>query len=211
MIRMRVRVKICGITCLEDAENAVASGADALGFMFYRPSKRFVEVETAAAICQALPPCVTRVGVFVNAAREEVEQTLEACGLDLLQFHGEESPEDCTGYRVKTMKALRVHDAASLSSLNDYQTNAWLVDSYQPGERGGTGHAFQWDVLKSIRPYARPLFLAGGLKPDNIEEAIRSVQPFGVDVSSGVESQPGRKCPDKMSAFIRNTLKTVAP
>lgn len=208
---MRARVKICGITCLEDAEQAVACGADALGFMFYRPSKRFIERDKAAAICDALPPCVTKVGVFVNATREEVEQTMGTCGLDLLQFHGEESPEDCAGYRVKTMKAFRVHDASSLATLKDFKTDAWLVDSYQPGERGGTGHAFQWDVLKTIRPYERPLFLAGGLKPENIENAIRSVQPFGVDVSSGVESEPGRKCPNKMRAFIKNAQKATAP
>ncbi|MDA0752691.1 MAG: phosphoribosylanthranilate isomerase [Verrucomicrobia bacterium] len=204
---MRVRVKICGITCLGDAENAVACGADALGFMFYRSSKRFIELDAAAAICAALPPCVTKVGVFVNASREEVEKTLETCGLELLQFHGEESPEDCAGYRVKTMKAFRVHDTSSLAALKDFNTDAWLVDSYHPGERGGTGHSFQWDVLKTIRPYAKPLFLAGGLKPENIEDAIRSVQPFGVDVSSSVESEPGRKCPLKMRAFIHNALK----
>lgn len=196
---------------MEDAENAVACGADALGFMFYRPSKRFIERDAAAAICDALPPCVTKVGVFVNASREEVEQMVETCGLDLLQFHGEESPEDCAGYRVKTMKALRVHDATSLAALKDFNTTAWLVDSYQPGERGGTGHAFQWDVLSTIRPYSRPLFLAGGLKPENIEDAIRSVQPFGVDVSSGVESEPGRKCRDKMRTFLQNALKATAP
>ena len=206
---MRVRVKICGITCLEDAQNAVAFGADALGFMFYRPSKRFIELDAAAAICDSLPPCVTKVGVFVNASREEVEQTLDGCGLDLLQFHGEESPGDCMGFRVKTMKAFRVHDASSLTSLNDFNTDAWLVDSYHPGERGGTGHAFQWDLLNSIQPYPRPLFLAGGLKPENIEQAIRSVQPFGVDVSSGVESEPGRKCPDKMRLFLQNALKAT--
>ena len=208
---MRVRIKICGITCLEDAEKAVACGADALGFMFYPPSKRFVEVHAAAEICRALPPCVTKVGVFVNAPRQEVKQTLDTCGLDLLQFHGEESPEDCAGFRVKTMKAVRVHDVSSLASLKDYNTDAWLLDSYQPGERGGTGHAFQWDLLRTVHPYARPLFLAGGLKPENIEHAIQSVQPFGVDVSSGVESTPGRKCSQKMKAFVENALKATAP
>jgi phosphoribosylanthranilate isomerase len=203
---MRVRIKICGITCLEDAQLAVHHGADALGFMFYAPSKRCISRELARSICRALPPCVTKVGVFVNATREDVTETLNTCGLDVIQFHGDETPENCQHYPVKTMRAFRVHDASSLVSLEKYHTDAWLVDSFQPDQRGGTGHAFQWDLLSSLRPYSKPLFLAGGLGPDNIRRAIEEVQPFGVDVSSGVEASAGRKCPQKLAAFIKGAL-----
>lgn len=200
---MRTRIKICGITCIEDAQFAVNCGVDALGFMFYEPSKRFIDVESARKICRALPPCVTKVGVFVNASNEQVIHTQEACGLDALQFHGEESPDWCRQFNAKTMKAFRVGEAKNLEALELYDVDAWLVDSYQPGERGGTGHSFQWDLLTAIKPYRKPLFLAGGLTPDNIGEAVREVQPFGVDVSSGVESAPGEKCPDKVASFVR--------
>ncbi|MBT5926249.1 MAG: phosphoribosylanthranilate isomerase [Verrucomicrobia bacterium] len=200
---MRTRIKICGITSLEDALFASECGVDALGFMFYEPSKRFVEIEAARRICQALPPLVSKVGVFVNASREQVDHTQKVCGLDVLQFHGEESPDWCQQFDAKTMKAFRVGDQTSLEAIGSYAVDAWLVDSYQPGERGGTGHAFQWDLLTEVRPYAKPLFLAGGLTEDNIQAAIREVQPFGVDVSSGVESTPGRKCPAKVASFVR--------
>ena len=199
----RTRIKICGITCLEDAQFAVNCGVDALGFMFYEPSKRFIDVESASSICRALPPCVSKVGVFVNASKEQVLHTQKACGLDVLQFHGEESPDWCQQFDAKTMKAFRVGDVNSLEVIYSYDVDAWLVDSYTPGERGGTGHSFQWELLSDIRPYRKPLFLAGGLTPDNIQEAIREVQPFGVDISSGVESAPGRKCPDKVASFVR--------
>lgn len=205
---MRTRIKICGITCLEDAQVAVNCGVDALGFMFYEPSKRFIDAESARSICQALPPCVTKVGVFVNASKEYVMQTQTNCGLDALQFHGEETPEWCQQFDVKTLKAFRVGDAKSLEGVDSYGVDAWLVDSYQPGERGGTGHSFQWDLLASIRPYRKPLFLAGGLTPENIQEAVREVQPFGVDVSSGVESSPGRKCPIKIASFVQAVHRT---
>ncbi len=201
---MRTRIKICGITRLEDANCAVDCGVDALGFMFYEPSKRFIDIHSAATICRLLPPCVSKVGVFVNASMDEVLEAQEACGLDVLQFHGEETPEWCQQFTAKTMKAFRVGGAESLEALRAFDVDAWLVDSYQPGERGGTGHSFQWDLLSCIRPYAKPLFLAGGLTPDNIQEAIGEVQPFGVDVSSGVESAPGRKCPDKIARFVKN-------
>ena len=200
---MRTRIKICGITCLEDAQFAVYCGVDALGFMFFEGSKRFIDVESARDICQAMPPCLTKVGVFVNASKEQVHHAQQTCGLDTLQFHGEEAPDWCRQFDAKTMKAFRVGDAETLESLDDYDVNAWLVDSYQPGERGGTGHSFQWDLLSAIRPYRKPLFLAGGLTSDNIQKAIREVQPFGVDVSSGVELAPGRKCPDKVASFVQ--------
>jgi len=208
---MRVRVKICGITSLEDAEQAVSCGADALGFMFFPSSKRYLELDKARTICQALPPCITKVGVFVNAPNDQIQQTLEVCGLDLLQFHGEEAPEACTSFSVPSMKAFRVHDQASLDVMSSYETDAWLVDSYHPGERGGTGQAFQWDLLDGMHPYRKPLFLAGGLNAENVQTAIRTVRPYGVDVSSGVESAPGRKCPQKMRAFVSKVLELALP
>jgi phosphoribosylanthranilate isomerase len=133
---MRTRIKICGITCLEDAQFAVSCGVDALGFMFYEPSKRFIDVESARNICRELPPCVSKVGVFVNASKEQVIHTQEACGLDVLQFHGEESPDWCQQFDAKTMKAFRVGDAKSLEAIDAYDVDAWLVDSYT-GRAGG--------------------------------------------------------------------------
>lgn len=133
---MRTRIKICGITCLEDAQLAVSCGVDALGFMFYEPSKRFIDVESARNICRELPPCVSKIGVFVNASKKQVIHIKEACGLDVLQFHGEESPDWCQQFDAKTMKAFRVSDAKSLEAMDAYEVDAWLVDSYTPGERG---------------------------------------------------------------------------
>ena len=200
---MSTRVKICGITNSDDARVAVAAGADLLGFNFYEKSPRFVSTSTAAEMSRSLPPYVLRVGVFVNPSEELVRQGIGECGLNLLQFHGDEPPEFCTQFGLMSMKAFRVRDAGSLKELSKYPTDAWMLDAYASDTYGGTGEKFNWFLAGEAQKSGKPVFLAGGLTPENVAEAIRQVQPFGVDVSSGVESAPGRKDHAKVCAFIK--------
>ena len=206
---MSIRVKICGITNLSDAQVAVEAGADALGFNFYDKSPRFVPTATAAEISRALPPFTLRAGVFVNPAEELVRRAIGECGLNLLQFHGDEPPVFCTQFGLMSMKAFRVRDAGSLKELSKYPTDAWLLDSYSPDTYGGTGENFNWTLAIEAPKLGKPVFLAGGLTPENVVAAIRQVQPFGVDVSSGVESSPGRKDHAKVRAFINASKSTT--
>ena len=199
---MGVKVKICGITNLADAAAAAAAGADLLGFVFHEQSPRLVTVQTAREIARQLPPYITRVGVFVNAAEQLVTQAIGECGLNLVQFHGEETPEYCRRFGVMSMKAFRVRDAETLSALPAYRTDAWLLDAHVPGQPGGTGATFNWDLAVEAVKLGRPIFLAGGLTPQNVAQAVSRVRPFGVDVSSGVEVGPGKKDPAKMQAFV---------
>ncbi|HEY9171998.1 MAG TPA: phosphoribosylanthranilate isomerase [Verrucomicrobiae bacterium] len=199
---MSVQVKICGLTNAAEAQAAAAAGADLIGFMFYERSPRHVSLDRAAEIAGQLAPSVVRVGVFVNPSRELVAEAIARCGLNLLQFHGEESPEFCTQFGLMTMKAFRVRDRESLKGLPAYSTDAWLLDAFTPGQLGGTGERFNWDLAAEAGRLGRPIFLAGGLTPENVAEAVRRARPFGVDVSSGVESAPGRKDPAKVRAFI---------
>ena len=199
---MSVRVKICGITSIEDAVAAVNAGADALGFMFYERSPRRISMELAATIKNALPPFVVRVGVFADAT-ETVVRSAALCSLNALQFHGNEPPDFLKRFSpITTIKAFRIQNAASLAMLPSYNTSAWLLDSYTPAQLGGTGTTFNWDLAIQARKLGRPIILAGGLTPDNVAEAVRKVRPYAVDVSSGVESAPGRKDPAKIAAFI---------
>jgi phosphoribosylanthranilate isomerase len=200
---MRVKVKICGITSLADGIAAAEAGADALGFVFYEPSPRCITVEAAAALVRHLPPVVLKVGVFVNAPEDLVVRTLRECGLNLLQFHGDEPPEYCLQFGLMSMKAFRVRGADSLQTLRNYPTDAWLLDAYAPDKPGGTGDTFNWDRALEAQIWGRPIFLAGGLTPENVAEAVRRVRPYGVDVSSGVEAAPGRKDHAKIRAFIQ--------
>ncbi len=200
--RMSVKVKICGITNADDAQAAVAAGADLLGFVFAEESPRHVTVEQVVEITRSVPPFALRVGLFVNAPTELVMETTIRCGLQLLQFHGDESPEYCRQFGAMSMKAFRMKDAGSLRALPEYATDAWLLDAFVPGQRGGTGHSFNWDLAVEAVKLGRPVFLAGGLTPENVSDAVRRVQPYGVDVSSGVESAPGRKDHAKVRAFI---------
>jgi len=197
-----VKVKICGITTIRDAEAAVEAGADALGFMFYPGSSRYVSAETAQAIERQLPPFIIRVGVFADAPPEDVFSAMHQCGLNLLQFHGHETPEFCRQFGMMSMKAFRIRDAASLREIPNYQTDAFLLDSYVAGKVGGTGETFNWELAVEARQFGRPIFLAGGLTPENVAEAVQTVRPFAVDVSSGVEQSPGKKDAKKMRDFI---------
>jgi phosphoribosylanthranilate isomerase len=200
---MNMRVKICGITNLADAQAAVAAGADALGFNFYEKSPRFIPTAAAAEISRALPPFTLRTGVFVNPAEELVRRAIGECGLNLLQFHGDEPPDFCTQFGLMSMKAFRIRDAVSLKELAKYQTDAWLLDAYASDTFGGTGEKFNWNLAIEAQRPGKPVFLAGGLTPENVAEAIQQVRPFGVDVSSGVESSPGQKEHARVRAFIK--------
>jgi phosphoribosylanthranilate isomerase len=200
---MSVKVKICGITSVADALGAAEAGADLIGLMFYERSPRYVTFARAAEIAKALPPFISRVGVFVNPDADTVMRAIGECGLSLLQFHGEEAPAFCTQFGLMSMKAFRVRDADSLLALPDYETDAYLLDAYSPDAHGGTGAKFNWDLAIAAKQHGRPIFLAGGLTPENVAEAVKQVTPFGVDVSSGVESAPGKKDPAKVRAFIQ--------
>ncbi len=199
---MAVIVKICGITRPEDGLAAAEAGANALGLVFCEASPRCVSLARSEEIARRLPPFIVKVGVFVNPTAELVLNAIAACGLNLLQFHGEEPPEFCGQFGLLSMKAFRLRDAASLEQLSAYPTGAWLLDAYSPKAHGGVGETFNWEWAIAARKLGRPILLAGGLTPLNVGEAVRQVRPWGVDVSSGVESAPGRKDPIKVRAFI---------
>jgi len=206
---MTVRVKICGITRAEDAAAAVEAGADALGFIFSDASPRLVTTAQAAGIIRTLPPFVARVGVFVNASESEVRRAVMECGINVLQFHGEERPPFCRQFGLPVLKAFRISDAQSLKPLSDYSSETWLLDSYVAGQRGGTGSVFNWDLAAVAVKQGGRVILAGGLTPENVVEAIRRVRPYALDVSSGVESDPGKKDAAKIRAFIQAAKSAI--
>jgi phosphoribosylanthranilate isomerase len=199
---VRTRIKICGITRQEDARVAVASGADAIGLVFYAPSPRNIGLPQARAIIAATPPFVTVVGLFVDPAPEEVESVLRQCSLGMLQFHGDEAPDFCRSFGLPYIKAARVKAGADLVQyLSRYHAaQGWLLDAYHDRLYGGTGEAFDWKLIP--RDLARPVILSGGLTPDNVGAAVRQVRPWAVDVSSGVEVAKGVKDAAKIAAFI---------
>ena len=196
------RVKICGITNIEDASHAVASGADALGFVFFAGSPRCVEPDLARRIIAELPPLITTVGLFVDESPARIRETVEFCGLDTVQLHGEEEPDRCLYPPCRVIKALRLRPGMDDSVFSAYRVSALLLDAYVPGTPGGTGQCCDWDRAREIASRHR-VILAGGLNPDNVAAAVRRVQPYGVDVSSGVEKSPGHKDPAKVASFIR--------
>lgn len=198
-----VKVKICGITNIEDALHAAGCGADALGFVFFEKSPRCLTPEAARGIIAKLPPFVAAVGLFVNESPERIRQIADFCGLDLLQLHGDEGPADCDYAPRRVVKALRVKDAASLEGHAAYAVSALLLDAWVVGAYGGTGERFNWELAAAVARQ-RPVILAGGLTAENVAEAVRTVRPYGVDVSSGIEASPGKKDPAKVEAFIRN-------
>ena len=197
-----VKVKICGITNQEDALMAVAAGADAVGFVFHEASPRNVTPEQAAGIIRALPPFVQAVGLFVNMPIEFVNATAQVCRLDIVQLHGEETPEYCDRVSRRVIKAFRIKDAGSLNPIRDYRAAGYLLDAWSPDAYGGTGMTFNWDIARAAGAFG-PVILAGGLTPDNVAEAVECVSPYAVDVSSGVEAVPGKKDRDKVLRFVR--------
>jgi phosphoribosylanthranilate isomerase len=202
-----MKIKICGITNANDAAHAVASGADALGFILYRKSPRFVEPATVRELVAGLPPFVLSVGVFVNESAEVVRNLMDRCGLSLAQLHGDETAAYCEQLGRPALKALRLKDRGSFLALAEFQGRAnirgFVIDAFSDQAYGGTGHTADW-TLAAEAAKAAPILLAGGLTPANVFQAIQSVRPYGVDVSSGVEASPGRKDPAKVKAFIES-------
>jgi phosphoribosylanthranilate isomerase len=196
-----VRVKICGITNLEDALAAVELGADALGFVFFHGSPRSITPDKAAEIVSALPPFVTTVGVFVNEEPSKVTETMGRAGISVLQLHGDELPDQCTIW-PRVIKAFRVRDFPDLRPLEHYRTAAFLLDAYSPDAYGGTGQVFNWDIALEAQRFGR-IILSGGLTAENVGGAVARVLPYAVDVSSGVERDKGRKDREKMNRFIQ--------
>ncbi len=193
---MKVKVKVCGITSLSDAVAAAILGADALGFIFYKKSPRFIEPERARKIISRLPPMVKTVGVFVDEEPENIKEIGEICGLDLFQLHGEESPELCKGLMPRSLKAIRIRDKARDEEIHAYKDSVRgiLLDTWSKHAKGGTGKTFNWKIARDIvKGFEVPVILAGGLNPENIRDAVKKVRPYGVDVSSGVEKAPGVK------------------
>lgn len=200
---MRTRVKICGITRIEDARQAVEAGADAIGLVFYPPSPRAIGIDEAAAIVRSLPPFVETVGLFVNPDPELVRTVVEKVGISLLQFHGDEPEPFCDQFDRRWIKAIRVRDMDDVPTA--YQTysraSGLLVDAYDPRKYGGTGQIFDWSLIPEERP--RPLILAGGLNSANVASAVAAVRPWAVDVSGGVEREKGIKDASRIVEFIR--------
>ncbi|MBT2774668.1 phosphoribosylanthranilate isomerase [Halomonas sp. ISL-60] len=197
----RTRIKFCGFTRGEDIDRAVALGVDALGFVMWPKSSRSVRVEQLAALSARVPAFVTRVGLFVDQPAEFIEQCLPY--LDMLQFHGNETPDECQRFALPWMKALRMRDEIDLGheAQRYHQAQALLLDAYRPGTPGGTGETFDWSRIPAN--LAKPVILAGGLSADNIADAVRQVAPYAVDVSGGIEVSHGCKDADKMASFVR--------
>lgn len=203
--RVRVKVKVCGITNADDARAAVEAGADALGFIFYKKSPRYVVPPVAAQIIAQLPPLVLPVGVFVNEELATVRSIMDACSLAMAQLHGDENASYCHDLSRPAIKALRLKDRTSMLAVAEYQgrggVRGFILDRFSEGAYGGTGQLTDWRLAAEIAKSTHVL-LAGGLTPDNVTEAIRTVRPYGVDVSSGVESAPGKKDHGKIFAFL---------
>ena len=197
------RIKVCGITSASDALAATASGVDVLGLVFYPKSPRYVTIEQAAEIARAVPPFTTLVGLFVNAEAHSIRQVLDHVPLSVLQFHGDEPEADCNRWQRPYIKAFRVRPERPVVDMVAPYASAsgYLLDSHRPGVPGGTGEAFDWGLIPDT--LGKPVILAGGLHAGNVSAAIEAVQPYAVDVSSGVEASPGRKDSDKIKAFVK--------
>ncbi|OGX28320.1 MAG: hypothetical protein A2705_01290 [Omnitrophica WOR_2 bacterium RIFCSPHIGHO2_01_FULL_52_10] len=198
------RVKICGITSIEDAQMAVDAGASALGFIFHKKSPRYVSPSKVRPIIEALPPFVTPVGVFVNGSEHAVRDICRLARIATVQFHGEESPGYCKRFKhFKIVKAFRVKDTFDFKSILQYKVDAYLFDTFQEetASFGGTGKTFNWELLKNYK-FDKPVILSGGLNPENVRQAIEAVRPYAVDVASGVEKSPGIKDYRLVQAFF---------
>jgi phosphoribosylanthranilate isomerase len=202
-----MKVKVCGITSYEDAVMALDHGVDALGFNFFPPSPRYIAPETARQIVRQLPPFAVSVGLFVNSDRDTVDRTARYAGVQIIQLHGKEDPEYCRGLSEwPLIKAIRIGTGGRVDdNLQEYQVNAFLLDSRDDVLFGGTGKSFDWSFAGKL-PLIRPIILAGGLRPDNVREAIRIVKPYAVDVCSGVEGAPGKKDAAKLVEFMNEVI-----
>lgn len=200
------KIKICGITNHQDAQVAAGLGVDALGFVFYKASPRYVKPNLAKDIIAALPPFITTVGVFVDEEAEVIRQISHDCCLQVVQLHGHEPPDFCRGFKNKVIKAIRIKDKLSLIDIDKYPVDALLLDTYQTDKFGGTGEVFNWELASEAKKHAR-IILAGGLNPENIQQALKSVNPYAVDVSSGVEEEPGKKDADKLRDLVERVRR----
>lgn len=199
-----IRVKICGITNLEDALAAADAGCDALGFVFYRKSPRYIRPEDALKIIKQLPVRIIKIGVFVNGQEKAIKKIAQMCHLDMIQFHGGESPQFCSRFKgYKIIKAFRIKDRIDLRNVYSYKTFAYLFDTFVKARFGGTGRNFNWKLLQDIDNIKRPVFLSGGLNEKNVKEALKLTQPDWIDVSSSLETSPGKKDPLKIKRFIQ--------
>ena len=202
------KVKICGITNIHDALHVADCGADALGFIYYPKSPRYVAPEVARKIIEELPPGITKVGVFVNHDAGEIRELMEFCGLDMVQLHGDESPAYCRQFPALTLiKALSLRVAHDLVKLRDYPVKAVLIDAYDPGLYGGTGKKADWELAIKVKE-THLLILSGGLNVNNVRQAIEAVLPLAVDINSGVEASPGKKDPEMVRRIIEIVRQT---
>jgi len=202
------KIKICGITNKRDAIAAAELRPDMMGFVFYDGSKRYVEPKIVRDIANELPPFVAKVGVFVDMDKNKVLEIAEECALEMLQFHGDEDPDYCAGFKgsYKVIKAFRIKDRGSLKGINDYNADFYMLDAYSFKGKGGTGESFDRNIIESFE-FLKPVILSGGLTPDNVRDAIERLSPYGVDVSSGVEISPGKKDIPLMKKFMENVRK----
>jgi phosphoribosylanthranilate isomerase len=204
------KVKICGITNIGDALGSIDAGCDALGFVFYKKSLRYISPDRAVEIIKQLPPHIIKIGIFVNAKEKTIKHIARICDLDILQFHGNESPEFCrrfNGYKI--IKAFRINKNLDLEKILRYKVFAYLFDTLVESKFGGTGKKFNWKLVRHIDDLKSPVFLSGGLNAENVKEAVEAVQPHWVDVSSSVEIKPGKKDHKKVRKFIKRAKGTV--
>jgi phosphoribosylanthranilate isomerase len=206
-MELRMKVKICGITNRQDAEDAAQGGADALGFIFYSESPRYISLLNAGRIIRTLGATVLPVGVFVNAPREEVLRTIHETGIGCVQLHGEEDPEYTRGFPVPVWKAFRVGSKFNEDELRRYHVGAYLLDAHVEGWRGGTGRTFDWEIACRAKRFGN-IVLSGGITPENVVDAVRTVRPYAIDISSGVEISPGRKDRQKLLQLFAN-IRTI--
>lgn len=207
-IGVGVKVKVCGITNLEDALKAVIAGADALGFVFYKKSPRYIAIERASAIIKSLPKRITKVGVFVNARTKDIRKAAKLCQLDILQLHGNETPELCSKFKgYKVIKAFRIKNKFKPEDILKYKVFAYLLDTYSKSRFGGTGKKFNWGLASGLKKLARPVFLSGGLNARNVSRAVSLLNPDWVDVSTSVEKKAGIKNHKLIKAFIKAAKK----
>ena len=203
------RIKICGITNLDDGLEAIAAGVDALGFVFVPNTPRYITPSQAKLVIKQLPPFITNVGLFVDSEIDEIEDIVNHCKLDAVQLHGNESPEMCSqiSLQTKVIKSFHVKKELQVlrNEIENYRVDAYLLDTFIKGKAGGTGQTFDWRIAEGL---SQRIILAGGLTPDNIGTAIAQLQPYGVDVSSGVEKSPGKKDTNKIYSFVRQVRKT---
>ncbi|AGB40388.1 phosphoribosylanthranilate isomerase [Halobacteroides halobius DSM 5150] len=200
------KIKVCGLTNLEDAKQAAEVGADLLGFIFAK-SPRQVTNREVAKISKELPAGVKKVGVFANQSKAEIKETITKCDLDYIQLHGSESPKFCKQFRLPVIKAFRVKDKTSLSQLREYEVDKYLLDTYVPDKLGGTGKTFNWELAIQAKKYGS-IIMAGGLEASNVKLAVKKVSPWAVDVSSGVEVKPGKKDYEQVKEFVESVEST---